>query len=121
MTSGLAFRRFVLAFGASFPVFYVIALARDVALFTVYPSLGIVLFGTRHSLDVADPAVGFLALAIYWYGWTATAATGALIIGLLAVSLPDRSTRFFGRAWICATPVLAIVACVYLALPFFRL
>ena len=28
---------------------------------------------------------------MYWYGWTATAALGALVIGLVAASLPGRS------------------------------
>ena len=42
---------------------YVIALKVDLALFTVYPSLGVVLLGTHHSKDVVDPAMGFLAPA----------------------------------------------------------
>ena len=29
--------------------------------------------------DVTDPAMGFLAPAMYWYGWAATAALGALM------------------------------------------
>ena len=121
MTSGLAFRRFAFTFGIAFAVLYVIALARDLALFTVYPSLGVVLFGTHHSKDVADPAIGFVAPAMYWYGWTATAATSALVLGFLAMLLPDRSTWRFGLAWVCVTPVLAMIACIYLTLPWFRL
>ena len=69
------------------------ALARDVALFTVFPSLGVVLTGTHHTRDVADPAMGFLAPAIYWYGWAATAAFGALMLGFVAALLPGRWTR----------------------------
>src|SRR5262245_4699926 len=121
MRSDLAFRRFALAFGTAFAVLYVIALARDLALFTVYPSLGVVLLGTHRSKDLADPAMGFLAPAMYWYGWTATAATGALVFGFLATLLPDRWTRQFGRGWVCVAAVLAMIACVYLTLPWFRL
>ena len=88
MTQSASFRRFSFAFGTTFSVLYVVALAKDMALFTVFPSLGVVLAGTHHSRDVADPAMGFLAPAIYWYGWTATAALGALVIGLVAASLP---------------------------------
>jgi amino acid permease len=121
MTSGLAFRRFAFTFGIAFAVLYVIALARDLALFTVYPSLGVVLFGTHHSKDIADPAIGFVAPAMYWYGWTATAATGALVLGFLATLLPGRSTWRFGLAWVCVTSVLAMIACIYLTLPWFRL
>src|SRR5262245_2943808 len=109
MKSALAFRRFALVFGIAFAVLYVIALAADLALFTVYPSLGVVLFGTHRSKDVADPAMGFLAPAMYWYGWTATAATGALALGLLAILLPDQPTRRFGTRLICVVPVLAMI------------
>jgi hypothetical protein len=83
MTASSPFRRFAFVFGATFAVFYVIALAKDLALFTVFPSLGIVLAGTHHSRDVADPAMGFLAPAMYWYGWAATAALGASAFGLV--------------------------------------
>ena len=62
MTSSAPFRRFAFAFGTTFAVLYVVALAKDLALFTVFPSLGIVLAGTHHTRDVADPALGFLAL-----------------------------------------------------------
>ena len=55
MTLSAAFRRFAFAFGTTFGFLYVVALAKDLALFTVFPSLGIVLAGTHHSRDVADP------------------------------------------------------------------
>ena len=32
--------------------------------------------------------MGFLAPAMYWYGWTATAALGALVPGLAAALMP---------------------------------
>ena len=41
MTASASFRRFAFAFGTTFAVFYVVALAKDLALFTVFPSLGI--------------------------------------------------------------------------------
>jgi hypothetical protein len=59
MTSPPASHRFAFAFACAFPPLYVIALFRDLALFTVYPSLGVVLWGTHHSRDVADPALSF--------------------------------------------------------------
>ena len=39
------------------------------------------------------PSMSFLAPAMYWYGWTATAALGALMPGLIAALLPERWTR----------------------------
>ena len=96
MTSSPRFRRFAFAYGIAFALLYVVALKLDLALFTVYPSLGIVLLGTHHSRDTVEPSMGFLP-AMYWYGWTATAALGALVFGVVAASLPERWTDGFGR------------------------
>jgi hypothetical protein len=116
----LAYRRFVFAYGAAFALFYAVAHARGLALFTLYPSQGIVLLGTHRSRDVADPVLDFLAPEIYWYGWIAFAAVGALVIGLVAALLPG---RLYG-IWACCAwvvPLLAMIVCVYLTLPWFRL
>ena len=121
MTSSAAFRRFVFAYATAFAVLYAIALKGDLALFTVYPSLRIVLLGTQHSRDVAAPSMAFLAPAMYWYGWTATAALGALLFGLIAALFPERWTRRFWPGWLWVVPALAMFACVYLTLPWFRL
>jgi hypothetical protein len=59
MMSSPWFRRFAFAYGPAFSVLYVIALVRDLALFTVYPSLGIVLLGTHHSADIVSPSIAF--------------------------------------------------------------
>jgi hypothetical protein len=118
--SSSAVRRFVFAFGAAFGLFYAIARARGLALFTVYPAQAIVLLGTHRSRDVADPVLDFLAPEMYWYGWTATAAFGALGVGLIAALLPDRLSWFW--AWcVWIIPPMAMIACVYLTIPWFRL
>src|SRR5215510_5333681 len=70
MTSSPWFRRFAFAYGPAFAVLYVIVLVRDLALFTVYPSLGIVLLGTHHSADIVSPSIAFAIPAMYWYGCT---------------------------------------------------
>jgi hypothetical protein len=116
------FRRFAFAFGTSFACLYVIAIAKDLALFTVFPSLGIVLIGTHHTNGVTDPAMGFLAPAMYWYGWVATAALGALLFGGLAVALPAPWTQMINwTGWVWLVPAMSMIACVYLTLPWFRL
>jgi amino acid permease len=121
MTSSPAFRTFAFAYGAAFAVLYVVALKLDLALFTVYPSLGVILFGTHHSRDAVGPSMAFVAPAMYWYGWTATAALGALIVGLIAALWPARWMKRFwpGLGWVL--PVAVMIACVYLTLPWFRL
>jgi hypothetical protein len=79
-----AFSRFAFAYGMAFGLLYVVARAHGLALFTVYPSLGVVLLGMHRSRDVADPAMEFLAPETWWYGWVASAALGAFLIGLVA-------------------------------------
>jgi hypothetical protein len=119
MTSTPAFRRFAFAYGTAFALFYVVALFHDLALFTVYPSLGIVILGTHHSRDVADPALGFVAPEMYWYGWTATAGIAALPVGLGAALLPDRWTQWCWPGVLCLTAIVAMIACVYHTMPWF--
>jgi hypothetical protein len=118
MTSSPAFRRFAFAYGTAFAVLYVVALKLDLALFTVYPSLGVVLPGTHHSRGAA---MAFLAPAMYWYGLSATAALGAFTFGLIAALLPARWTPWFWPGWLWVVPALAMIACVYLTMPWFRL
>src|ERR1700751_171279 len=116
----LAYRRFVFAYGAAFALFYSVAHARGLAFFTVYPSQAIILLGSHRSRDVADPVLDFLAPEMYWYGWTAFAAVGALAIGIVAALLPDRLGRFW--AWCaCLVPPIAMIARLYLTIPWFRL
>ena len=95
MMSHPAFRRFAFAYGIAFAILYAVARAKGLVLFTFYPTLGIVLVGLHRSRDVADPSLEFLATEMYWYGWTATAATGALMFGLIAALLRERWTRWF--------------------------
>src|SRR5262245_24579663 len=121
MTHSPAFRRFAFAYGTSFGILYVIALKLDLALFTVYPSLGVILWGTHRSRDVVDPAMGFLAPAMYWYGWTATAALGALVFALAAAATPGQWTRFVWTGLLWLIPLLAMIGCVYLTMPWFRM
>ena len=120
MTTAPEFRRFALAYGTAFALIYVIGRARGLALFTVYPAQGIVLWGMHRSRDVADPAMDFLAPEMWWYGWTATAALGALVIGSVAALLPARCSRWFWSGWIWVVPVLAMVGCAYVTIPWFR-
>jgi hypothetical protein len=121
MTRRAAFRRFAFGFGGAFAAIYVLALAKNLALFTVYPSFGVIVWGTHLSKDVVDPALGFLAPAMYWYGWAATAALGALVVGLLAAMMPERWARAIWPGWLWIVPVTAMLGSVYLTLPWFSL
>jgi len=120
MTASTAFRTFSFAFGAAFAILYPIAIKLDLALFTVYPALGIVLLGTHHSYDVNDPAIAFVNPAMYWYGWMATAALGALMVAVVTALLPERWTRSVRSGVVCVVAAAGAVACVYLTIPWFR-
>ena len=121
MTSSPWFRRFAFAYGPAFAILYVTALKLDFALFTVYPTIGVVLLGTHHSRDIVAPSMGSFLPAMYWHGWTATAALGALIFALVAAQLPERLTRRLWPGWLWVVPALAMMGCVYLTMPWFRL
>ena len=118
MTSSQPFRRFAFAHGPAVAVLYVVAVKQDLALITVFPTLGIFVLGTQHAEDAA-PAMSLPAM--YWYGWTATAALGALVPGLVAGLLPEQWTRRISGGWLWVIPAFAMIACVYLTLPWFRL
>ena len=106
------FRTFALVFAMATPVLYVICDMMNWPLFTYHP-------GTNR-LDLGfAPAVKNEGPAMYWYGWTASAALGALMFGLMAALLPERWSRLLWPVWVI--PALAMTACVYLTLPWFRL
>jgi hypothetical protein len=117
--SSSAFRAFAFAYAPAFAVLYVVAVKLDLALFTVYPSIGLVLLGTHHSGDVGAPSMGSFMPAMYWYGWTGTAALGALVVGLMAAALAERWMPRFWSGLLWAAPVFAMFACVYLTMPWF--
>jgi hypothetical protein len=58
----------------------------------------------------------FLAPEGYWYGWTATAATGALMFDLAAELFSDGRTRWFWPGWLWVAPVVAMIVCVFLTI-----
>jgi hypothetical protein len=120
MTVSSAFERFAVAYGTVFPLLYVVARARGLALFTVYPSVGVILPGMHRSRDFADPALEFLAPEMWWYGWIASAAIGAVGCGMIAILLPERSWRWFWPGWVWISAISAMIASVYLTIPWFR-
>src|SRR5262249_12615810 len=118
--SAPALRRFTFAYATAFAFIYVVVRARGLALFTVYPAQGVVLPGTHRSRDAVAPAMGFLAPEMFFYGWTAAAAIGALVVAMVAALLPER----WCPSWpwcVWVVPATAMIACVYLTLPWFRL
>ena len=48
-------------------------------------------------------------------------AIGALIVALAAASFAERLARYVWPGWVWVIPVLSMIACVYLTLPWFWL
>ena len=72
--------------------------------------------------DFDDPSLGCAVPGICWYGWTATAAMGALELGLIATFLPEQWTRRRSRWNGCGVvPASAMLVCVNPTMPWFRL
>jgi len=100
------FGTFALVFGIGFAILYVVCDMAALPMFTYHP-------GT----DRIDP--GFApprrdeGPAMYWYGWIATSALGAFILGGLAALLPDkiRSKIPLALAWI--VPVILLPFLIY--------
>ncbi len=80
----------------------------------VYPTLGIFVLGTQHSQDAA-PSIGGVP-AMYWYGWTATAALGGVMLRIVGAFFAERWTPRISLTWLWMAPASAMIACVYLTL-----
>ena len=77
------FRTFALVFGVFFGIFYVICDMAGYPMFTYHPGTGRIDAGFARARQDEGPAM-------YWYGWIATSALGAAIVGLVAALLPEK-------------------------------
>jgi len=117
MTPAPWFCRFAFAFGIAFAAFYVGAVKFDLALFTVYPSIRVVLLGTHHSRDSVGPSMGSFLPAMYWYGWIATMLIGSTLVGAVAARFPNFGERIpLFLVWLL--PLLALPILAYVLMPF---
>ena len=100
------FGSFALVFGISFAVLYVVCDMAALPLFTYHP-------GTDRIDPGFAPARRDEGPAMYWYGWIATSALGASLLGLLAALLPEkmRGKIPFALAWI--VPLVLLPALIY--------
>jgi hypothetical protein len=100
--NSLRFRVFAITFAAVYAVVYYVVLRNNWPLFSYGPAVG---EWTLFNHAVSDGPT------MYWYGWIATSAIAAAVLGLIAACLPEGFGR---RLWSC--PAWAVPACMMAAI-----
>lgn len=95
-------------FSIAFAVLYVVSMDNNWALFTYLPRVR-----EFHALAYLPPTPR-AGPGMYWYGWLATSAIGAVVVAALAavVPAPGAARRWSGLTW--AVPLAALAVIVFL-------
>jgi hypothetical protein len=101
---------FSTVFAVVYAVVYVVAVEHNYALITYHPVLN--QFGL-----LAEPPKA--ELAMYWYGWMATAGIAALVSGLIASFVPESVTRRLWSGWSWVIPVAVMLVVGYIQRGYF--
>ena len=99
-----------IVFAAVYALAYVIAVWKNLALFTYHPVTGTLGFGVEKSQD---------GPAMYWFGWIAMAAIPALAAAGLAALVPGDSALRAKTAWAWIVPLAVLVFFAYLLRGYF--
>jgi len=101
---------FGIVFAVVFAIVYVIAVEKNIAMFTYHPAIGEFDLGTKPSRD---------GPAMYWYGWLATSGIVAFVAAFAAALLPQGLTKRLwpGLTWLVS--VIVMVAFCYLLRGYF--
>jgi hypothetical protein len=101
---------FSITFAVAFAVLYLVSIQYNLALFTYHPA-------TEEFYLFVKPAAE--QPAMYWYGWIATSALGALAAATLISSLPASFTARVQGGWSWAVPLAAMMAFGYILRGYF--
>ena len=99
-------RIFALVFGVSFAILYVVCDLAALPMFTYHPGSDRIDLGFTRARPDEGPAM-------YWYGWIATSALGALILGLAAALLPEKLGGKIPLALAWIVPVALLPVLIY--------
>ena len=100
------FGTFALVFGISFAILYVVCDMAALPMFTYHPATDRIDPGFARPRRDEGPAM-------YWYGWIATSALGASILGALAALLPEKIRSIFPLALCWIVPVVLLPLLIY--------
>jgi hypothetical protein len=104
------FRVFVIVFAAVYAVTYYVVLRHNWPLFSYGPAVG---EWTLFNHAASDGPT------MYWYGWIATSAIVAAVLGLIAALLPVGIGRKPRSCFAWAVPLCMILAIIYLLSGYF--
>ncbi len=100
------FGTFALVFGICFAILYVVCDIAALPMFTYHPGTDRIDAGFAPPRRDEGPAM-------YWYGWIATSALGASILGWLASMLPGKIAARIPLALGWAVPVVLLPVLIY--------
>ena len=100
------FRTFALVFGIFFGIFYVICDMAALPMFTYHPGTDRIDLGFARARRDEGPAM-------YWYGWIASSALGASLLGFAATLLPERVRGKIPLALAWIVPVALLPFLIY--------
>ena len=96
---------FATVFAVVYAVVYVVAIEQNYALITYHPVLN------QFGLLVEEPKA---EVAMYWYGWMATAGIAALAAGVIAALVPKSVAQRLWSGWSWVVPVVMMVVVSYI-------
>jgi len=99
-----------IVFAVAYALAYVIAVWKNLALFTYHPLPGTLGFGVEKPHD---------GPAMYWFGWIATAAIAAIVACLIAAMVPQRYAARIASAWAWTVPLTVLMFFVWLLRGYF--
>ena len=100
------FGTFALVFGICFASLYVVCDMAALPMFTYHPGTDRIDPGFARARPDEGPAM-------YWYGWIASAALGASILGGLAALLPENIRNKIPLALAWLVPVVLLPVLIY--------
>ena len=104
-------KAFVIVFGISVPIIYVLCEWFNLPLFTYHPATNRVEFWWGPPRSGEGPTM-------YWYGWTLLSLIVGSVLGLFATMLPASLVEKIPLALVWLLPILAFIALAYSLMPF---
>jgi hypothetical protein len=97
---------FALVFGIAFAILYLVCDLAKFPMFTYHPGTDRIDVGYAAARRDEGPAM-------YWYGWLASSALGASVLGVLAAVLPEKIRAKIPLALVWIVPIVLLPVLLY--------